>query len=272
MISIWTPRHALNTSVPLSFSGRFLSIWWAWNPESGTELLNTPMPPVKNMIGFKVGRLTVVSRAGFTPYGLATWNCICECGKETIASGSHLRRGASGGRATRSCGCLVADTNSAVNRRHGMDNSPTYRAWHAMKTRCTNPKTAYYENYGGRGITFCDKWKKFIGFLEDMGIRPEGTSLDRRDVNGNYEKDNCKWSTDIEQARNKRTTVYITFNGVKRCVAEWSEITGISGGVIRSRMLYGWPTEHLFDPPGSQGKTSKFPKLQKNLNISIASP
>lgn len=216
------------------------------------------------MIGQRVGRLTVISQAGFNLRGLATWNCVCDCGKETVVSGAHLRNTR---RKTRSCGCLVADTNSVVNRRHGMDNSPTYRAWHAMKTRCTNPNTAYYENYGGRGITFCEKWKRFEGFLEDMGVRPEGTSLDRfPDVNGNYCKENCRWGTSKEQARNKRTTIYLEINGVKRCVAEWAEITGLSKGRIRSRMLYGWPNEHLFDPPGSQGKKSKFQKIQKQNN------
>lgn len=212
------------------------------------------MGNVKDMVGRKIGRLTVISFAGYLN-DQASWNCKCECGNESVVRGYALRIAR-----VRSCGCLQVEIARAGHIRHGMDNSPTYRSWHAMKSRCTNPNVPYYENYGGRGISFCEKWEKFEGFLDDMGVRPEGTSLERKDSNGNYCKDNCKWGTSTEQARNKRTTVFIEINGVKRCVSEWAEITGVSKGVIRSRMLYGWPKEHLFDPPGSQGKKSKFQK------------
>lgn len=117
-----------------------------------------------------------------------------------------------------------------------------------MKNRCFNPKVPYYSNYGGRGITVCERWLKFENFFADMGLRPTGTSIDRIDVNGNYEPSNCKWSTDKEQSRNRRCNVMLTINGETKCVSEWAEIKGVSKERIRMRMIYGWPTEKLFDP------------------------
>lgn len=91
---------------------------------------------------------------------------------------------------------------------HGMYGTRTYESWAKMKQRCLNPKTDHYADYGGRGITVCDKWHTFEGFFEDMGVRPEGMSLDRwPEVNGNYCKDNCRWATQEQQVRNQRTSV-----------------------------------------------------------------
>ena len=88
---------------------------------------------------------------------------------------------------------------------HGKSMSPTYVSWLAMKQRCYNPRRTGYENYGGRGITVCDRWKgSFVAFLEDMGERPEGLTLERKDNEGNYEPDNCEWATKSQQSKNQR--------------------------------------------------------------------
>jgi hypothetical protein len=130
------------------------------------------------------------------------WLCQCECGNTVVVNGNALRRGN-----TRSCGCLQKDEASLRRRTHGMKGTPTYRSWVAMKNRCTNPRQDNYGRYGARGIAVCDRWLGeggFDAFLYDMGERPEGTTLDRIDPDGNYEPANCRWATAEEQERNKR--------------------------------------------------------------------
>lgn len=123
----------------------------------------------------------------------------CDCGTER-----HLLRLAMFRGDSRSCGCLNRDVIGTARRTHGMTGTPTHRSWAAMLTRCTNPKVKSFANYGGRGIQVCDEWRDFLTFLRDMGERPEGTTLDRIDPDGNYEPANCRWATRSEQNANKR--------------------------------------------------------------------
>jgi hypothetical protein len=117
--------------------------------------------------------------------------------------GGNLRSGD-----VRSCGCLQREIIARRNRTHGHSvrgaETPTYRSWKAMHTRCTNPNPSTWAHYGGRGIEICERWRSFESFLEDMGERPEGTSIDRIDVDGNYEPGNCRWATPTEQRANRR--------------------------------------------------------------------
>jgi hypothetical protein len=128
------------------------------------------------------------------------------------------------------------------NYRHGMYGTPTYKSWSEMKLRCNNPnhsKTNCYE-----GITYCKEWEDFKNFFRDMGVRPEGTTLDRINPYGNYEPSNCRWADNHTQAINKTNSIYLTFNGETKHISEWSKITGIKRITISARILnYGWSVE-----------------------------
>ena len=130
---------------------------------------------------------------------------------------------------------------------HGLYNTPTYYSWKMMKARCQRPTYDSYANYGGRGIKVCDAWQTFEGFLADMGERPDGTSLDRIDVDGDYEKSNCQWVTHKKQCQNMRKNLNITLNGVTHCVAQWSRITGINPETLRGRYHRGLSPEQILE-------------------------
>lgn len=111
---------------------------------------------------------------------------------------------------------------------HGMSRTSTYRIWTSMKSRCRNENNQTYAEYGGRGITVCERWDKFMNFLSDMGVRPDGHSLDRINNDAGYSPDNCRWATRAEQNRNTRLTVNIEFNGVKKCITDWAIDAGMT--------------------------------------------
>ena len=153
-----------------------------------------------DLTGQRFGRL-VVEAFDSIRKRTSAWRCRCDCGAETVAMAYHLKRGT-----TTSCGCFRVEAAADRVRSHGMTRSPTYLTWVAMLQRCENPEATGYEYYGGRGVTVCPEWHEFEAFLADMGERPKGRTLDRRDPNGNYERDNCRWATPVEQANNKRNS------------------------------------------------------------------
>lgn len=129
--------------------------------------------------------------------------------------------------------------------------SPTYSSWQSMKSRCLNPKSTGYRQYGARGITVCDRWiMSFESFLVDMGERPKGTSLDRYpDRNGNYEPGNCRWATPEEQARNKCSNRRLTFQGQTLTLIEWANLLGSTYKTLHTRLSDGWPVERVLAVP-----------------------
>lgn len=153
--------------------------------------------------------------------------CQCSCGSFSCVNVTHLKNGHS-----KSCGCHhreVATQTGKNSVRHGKSHLREYNIYHKMLARCTDQTLAEYENYGGRGITVCDRWLEpddqgLLNFLSDMGPRPTNKhEIERKHVNGNYCPENCVWATRLVQARNKRNSLVLTFNGKTQCVSAWAE-------------------------------------------------
>ena len=161
------------------------------------------MPKARDLTGWKFGRLTAVARQGWivrsgTRFRL--WLCVCECGTEVVAATGSLTSGN-----TQSCGCRKAGMARARLTSHGASKTVIYRLWRSMIARCGNPKKACYKDYGRRGITVCTRWlESFEQFRSDMGERPPGGSIERKDNDGNYEPGNCVWLSRSLQNRNQR--------------------------------------------------------------------
>ena len=164
--------------------------------------------------------------------------CRCSCGVEKV-----LRRSQVLALRVRSCGCLHIDVATARVKAmqvhgHAKGNAPTptYISWRRMRRVCLCPSVKGFEHYGGRGIRICERWDSFQNFLDDMGERPKGLTLDRIDVNGNYEPSNCRWATPSQQSENRRMTVFIEYNGKRQSAAAWAREYGLSANCLRDRL------------------------------------
>lgn len=190
-----------------------------------------------DLTGEKFGRLTVIKKAGVTERNRPIWECLCDCGSTSNAIQGHLRSGL-----RVSCGCARKAGNQINKKkpRHGHcingGNSRTYRIWSGMIARCTNAKMQSWKYYGGMGIKVCDRWRIFENFLSDMGEAPDGLSIDRIKVKGNYEPSNCRWATDIEQHNNRNDSHYLTHNWQTLTISEWARITGLNKHTIADRI------------------------------------
>lgn len=194
--------------------------------------------------GQRFYKLRVVSFA-FMRKQTTYWNCLCSCGNEIIVSGPHLTSGH-----TQSCSCFSKEKLLKRLTTHGKNRTPIYIVWCSMIQRCTNPKNPHYKDYGGRGITICQRWFEFENFYKDMGDRPKEKTLDRKNNNGNYTPKNCKWSTQKEQSNNQRTNRLITFKNKTLTLSQWADRLNIKAKVIGDRInKLRWSIEKAFTTP-----------------------
>jgi len=207
------------------------------------------MPKFIDLTGQKFGRLTVIKMIDERlNNGRIQWKCKCECGKIKNITGIYLRQGES-----RSCGCLHKDN---IKKTHGLSKCKTYKTWSHMIQRCENSKRIKYKDYGGRGIKVCERWHKFENFYEDMGERPDKTTLDRIDNNKGYYKENCRWATSKQQSRNKRNNINYTYNGKTQCLTDWARELNISIPTLFARInLYQWSIEKSLIMPTRKYKS-----------------
>ncbi len=174
---------------------------------------------MKNETGKTYNRLTVISRSDTANSRRIYWLCKCSCGQTTVVAGDKLRSGH-----TKSCGCLINENVSKANKTHGKSETQTYKIWIGMRSRCIHTWNSKYKDYGGRGINVCTRWlKSFENFLKDMGERPDGMTLDRKNNEGDYKPSNCRWASNKQQSRNKRSTKLISFKGETKSLADWCE-------------------------------------------------
>lgn len=215
----------------------------------------------KDLSGALFGRLTAIQISeNRSEGGRILWECRCSCGTTCLVSTKCLRGGE-----TRSCGCLAEEQRPLRNLRHGMNRKgardPSYTSWYAMRTRCYNPKSKDFSNYGGRGIKVV--YLSFSEFLADVGPRPgPGYTIDRVDVNKDYEPGNCRWATTVTQRRNCRTGLRpITWRGKTQLLVDWSRELKISMTCLRYRLSRGWSLEQAFTLPSAAVQTDAYEKM-----------
>lgn len=197
----------------------------------------------ENLVGKKFGRIAVVEKVGKRKNKII-WMCKCDCGGIIPVSGDSLKSGN-----TKSCGCYKSYATANRNRTHNKSATRIYGIWHAMKQRCYYEKNVCYKDYGGRGISVCKEWLNDFQAFYDWAMTngyADDLTLDRIDVNGNYEPNNCKWSTQEEQATNKRNSRYIEYHGELKTLSEWSKITKIDHKTISYRIEKGYPMDKVF--------------------------
>ena len=206
---------------------------------------------LKEMIGQRFGRLTVLNRVDdhFYPSGRhdACYTCVCDCGNHVDVLGIHLRSGH-----TTSCGCVRIETSRQTLTTHGKTDTRLYTIWKNVHARCLNHNHNDYPNYGGRGILICDEWRHNFAAFEAWALchgYSDDLSLDRINVNGNYEPSNCRWVTQKDQCNNTRSNIYVTMENRTMTLKQWAEHLGLKYGTIVSRVERGWdPVTALITP------------------------
>lgn len=202
----------------------------------------------RELAGRVFGRLTVLEWVTRSKNGTSKWLCRCECGNERVVFATALLGGTS-----KSCGCLAREQAGDRVRTHGQTRTPTFISWERLRARCDDPTN---KHYGGKGITYCERWKDFSNFLADMGERPEGMTLDRIDTTGNYEPNNCRWVTYAEQAQNKTNNRLVEYEGNLVCVTELCRRLGVPSSLVFKRLYSGWDLHKALTKPSQKRKTN----------------
>lgn len=210
------------------------------------------MGKLNDLTGKRFGRLTVIKKIGAAKNRQILWLCKCDCGKEKIIIGSSLKNGYS-----TSCGCYAKEIHSKNNSTHNCSKNRLYNVWALIKQRVYNKNNKEYADYGGRGITICKEWSEdFMSFFKwayangyDENAKKGECTIDRINVNGNYEPSNCRWVAMKIQNLNKRNNKILSLNGESHTISEWEKITGIGNHLIAKRLKLGWSIEKTLTTP-----------------------
>lgn len=204
-----------------------------------------------DLTGQKFERLTVVERAEDSKSGCVRWKCVCDCGKEVVVRGDVLRRGD-----VKSCGCYNREMTAKRSTTHGGSQTRLYKIWSAIKDRCYNENSKEYIDYGGRGISMCKSWRDSFEVFRDWALEnnySDNLTIDRIDFNGNYEPNNCRWTTMKEQSNNRRSNHLLTYNGKTQTMTQWAEELGLGYCTLQSRINRdGWTVEEALTIPAGQ--------------------
>lgn len=198
------------------------------------------------------------------------YRCKCRCGTVVDVSRIALLNGTS-----KSCGCFRAERMGKLALAHGMarhkrdgstKKSAEYKTWDGIKERCFNPNSTSYSNYGGRGVTMCEKWRhSFEEFFSYVGARPSSLhSIDRwPNRYGNYEPGNVRWATAVQQGRNKRTNRIVNYDGVSVCLVEAAEMAGLPYYIVKNRIYKGWSVEQALAEPVNEEKVNAWRRSRR---------
>jgi len=208
------------------------------------------MPFPHSLQGCRFGNLLVIGWP-FSKQGVYSQLCLCGCGKIISKSVYDLKNGR-----IKYCGRKCK--NKPVNKKL----AKAYRIWWGMVYRCDSPNAMQYENYGGRGIKVCARWRIYQNFLDDMGHPSQEQSLDRINNDGDYCPENCRWATRFEQANNTRQNVFISYNGERHSVSEWSRIVGIPTPTINNRYRLGYCPKDCLSKESFKGKIHRHKKYK----------
>lgn len=213
----------------------------------------TPKPRKKRdpILGRRVGRLIAIECIE-KRNGSYIWRCQCDCGNTALVASGNLSP-----KRQSSCGCLRREMQSSPNWKpnikHGLNGSPEHRAWRSIKGHCYDPNNSQFKHYGGRGITVCDEWLNSVeAFYAAVGPRPSPQhSIDRKNVNGNYEPGNVRWATKIEQANNKRCNRIVVYEGREMTFADALREAGgvVAYNTAHMRIQSGWSVERAVTTP-----------------------
>ncbi len=210
--------------------------------------------------GQQFGELKVLKRDGFTRHGYVQWRCVCTCGQQVSVGGDNLRRGykkacgINGHRFNARQSVVLSGMRSPATRplNPGLTTQykSEYQTWTDMKRRCFQPQNHNFKNYGARGITVEPRWMEFKNFMMDMGRKPNSKfTIERNDVNGNYEPSNCKWIDRKDQSRNKRNSVHVVYQGRKMLLIDLVEGIGLSSETVKYRLKAGWSMAQALSLP-----------------------